>query len=126
MPEGRPPDRVFFVDAPFQVHLGVPDAEREEAQEIRLSLSWQIDVAAACRRDSIEDSVCYEAIWLHCREILEEQPFRLIESLAERVAEGVLARFELDSVTVRVEKPKALAHRGVAFAGIELTRRTRA
>ena len=54
-----------------------------------------------------------------------EPPCLLLEAVAERVAQGLLASFPLESVTVRVRKPSVPLGGVVAAAEVEITRAKR-
>ena len=44
-------------------------------------------------------------------------------ALAEEIAATLLGRFPMPDISVRIRKPSALAHLGVAAAGVEIHRR---
>lgn len=51
---------------------------------------------------------------------VDKTSYETVEALATHAAKIVLVEFPLDEVTVRVEKPSAMAF--VAFSGLEITR----
>ena len=84
--------------------VGVPDAERAEAQ--RLTVSLRLVPARALDRlaDEIENTVDYGAVCEAVQHEAAERPRRLIETLAEDVAGLLLTRFPLRAVEVEVRK----------------------
>jgi dihydroneopterin aldolase len=59
------------------------------------------------------------------REIVETRSFRLLETIAETIAERLLADHPVDEVVVRVRKPAVRLAGPVDYSGVEI-RRTRA
>ena len=80
-------------------------------------------LAAALRARGIEDLYTHQAeAWETIRACVSDDEFHLVEALATRVANVMLARYAVvEWVTVRVSKPAALASRGVGSVGVQLT-----
>ena len=103
--------------------LGVTAAERGMRRLVSLDMECELDLGAAGRSDRIRQTVNYKRIYEVIEDVASNQEHRLVEALGHRVAEAVLAKFEVDAVTVTVRKPKPIA--GVLeYAGIRI-RRTR-
>ena len=118
-------DTVFIKQARFQCHLGVTPEERIERQDVLVDVEMSVDTSKAGRSDRIDDTVNYSEVWKRIHECVVPREFRLVEALAESVAQAVLSGFaQVEAVTVRITKPGALATRDAAGAGVEL-RRTR-
>jgi len=101
--------------------LGVTAAERRMRRPVTLDLEVATDLRAAGRSDQIRQTIHYERIFAVVEDVAGNHPHRLVESLGERIAEAVLAKFDVESVTVTVRKPKPIA--GVLdYAGIRITR----
>ena len=115
--------KVFLRDAGFLVHLGVTDEERREPQEIRLNLSWTLDLSKAEKSDDFEDSLCYFGLWSLINRLLKARSFKLIEFLAGEIIRVCFENYSaMETMTVEVLKPGALRAQNVAFAGVEITR----
>ena len=86
---------------------GVLDFERGEGQEFLIDVSMDVDTAAAAAADDLSLTVDYSAIagMVHARIIGE--PYQLIETLAHRIADDVVAVPGVLGVTVAVHKPHA-------------------
>jgi len=101
--------------------LGVTAAERRMRRPVTLDLEAVRDLRAAGRSDQIRQTIHYERIFEVIEDIAGNHEHRLVESLGERIAEAILAKFDVESVTVTVRKPKPIA--GVLdYAGIRITR----
>lgn len=102
--------------------IGVPDEERAIAQEVAICLTMIPERAMAGLGDSIEKTVDYFSVSQHVAAIAAEGERRLIETLAEDVAESLLRGFALGRVVVEVRKfilPNA------EYVAVKLERRAR-
>jgi FolB domain-containing protein len=101
--------------------LGVHPAERRKPRKVELDLALECDVRRAAKSDQLADTLNYELIESDVIAIAKTGHFRLIETLAERVAEVCLKHPQVRGVRVVVDKPGALPHtRSVA---VEIVRR---
>lgn len=126
-PEGatrgeRPPRRVFVDGLDIVASVGVYEVEHRYEQRVLISLdlSVQDDYDGASERlDRVLD---YGALVTGIEQLAQSAHFKLIETLAERVAEHCLADRRVLAVKVRVEKPDVIAN--VRSVGIEIERRS--
>jgi len=100
--------------------VGVEEAERAHRQRIAIDLELSVDVRAAGRSDDLADTVDYAALRRHVLAAAEGGEFRLIERLAEVVAEVCLKDRRVAAVRVALEKPGAL--RRARCAGVVIIR----
>ena len=102
--------------------LGVTAAERRMRRPVRLDLIVGRDLATAGKSDRIRDTLHYQELFDIVEEVAGKQEHKLVEALGQRLADAVLARFDVDWITVTVRKPKPIS--GVLeHAGIRITRR---
>ncbi len=115
-------DSIFINNASFECHIGVTPAERATAQEVLIDVNLGIDLSAAGRSDSIKDTLDYRGVWELLSNCVMGQEFHLVEALSTKIGDVLLAHFPvIDSVTVGVTKPAALAAKGVGSVGVRLT-----
>jgi len=68
------------------VCLGWPEAERRQAQTVRVDFEVQFATPPkACETDQLQDTFCYDKVLTLVREKIQEQEFRLIEHLAVEI-----------------------------------------
>ena len=80
-PRGRPELRVDDLRA--AVHLGVPDSERENPQEVSISINVTFpDVPEACSTDEIDGTIDYGVMCRRVIALVGSRAFRTIEHLA--------------------------------------------
>jgi dihydroneopterin aldolase len=114
------PDRLLIADLEVSCRLGVFDWEQANPQPIWIDLEVGIDAAKAAKHDDVKDALDYARLVSLVRTLAEQHPFRLMETLAEIVAEGIRREFHEPYVRVRVKK-RALP--GVGYAAVEIERR---
>jgi len=80
----------------------------------------ETNLAPAAASDRIEDAVDYKGLKKQIIALVEGSAFRLIETLADRIAALALAEPRVRRATVTVDKPGAL--RFARSVAVELTR----
>ncbi|HLG52573.1 MAG TPA: dihydroneopterin aldolase [Steroidobacteraceae bacterium] len=103
-------DKIFLTALSTEAVIGIFDWEREIRQRIEIDLEMSVDLAAATKRDSIEDTLNYKSVAKQVLALVEASRFRLVETLAEHVACLVLTEFPVERVRVTVHKPGAIRH----------------
>ncbi|GAA3635561.1 dihydroneopterin aldolase [Microbacterium awajiense] len=86
---------------------GVLGHERRDGQHFIVDLSMTVDASAAGRSDDVGDTVHYGEVAERVAQLVGGEPVNLIETLAVRIAEAVLAGWPVRAVTVTVHKPEA-------------------
>lgn len=90
---------------------GVDDEEQEQGRVFFYDVALEIDRPP---EDRLEATVDYRAVAACVREVSDAGQHRLIETLADAVAEELAARFPARRVRVRVRKP------GISPAGLRV------
>lgn len=96
-------DRIFVRDFVIPVHIGAYAHERGKPQNVR----FNVEVTAARPARAAADMrhvLSYDVIMDAIRLVVAREHIALVEALAERIAEFLLAHPRVVSVTVRVEK----------------------
>ena len=114
-------DTIFLEQVKAQTKLGVPEWERLVAQTIILDIEIGIDLSKSCQSDSIDDTIDYGAVVARIRETLNQNSFKLVESLAEHVCQLILSEFGGVGVKVKVSKPGILP--GLKALGVVIERK---
>jgi len=106
---GPPPsDEIRICDLRFRCVVGVNDDERHEMQDVVAQITLHADLRQAGRTDAIDDTVDYKALKKDVLAMAERSRFRLIEALAQAIADICLRHDRVERVEVVVEKPGAL------------------
>jgi len=116
-------DRIFLGGMEFFARHGVREEERRLGQRFVVDLEVGTDCRPAAAADDPALCVDYAALYDLVTKTVQDGPFRLIETVAERVAQAVLARFPVAYVRVRVAKPHAPLPGVFREAAVEIERR---
>ena len=97
--------------------------ERIEPQPFEVDVVMHADLRPAGESDDLARTIDYSIAFEITRRVVEEESFRLIETIAETVARELFAGLAVDELEVRVRKPKAPLPG--AFETVEATIRRR-
>ena len=86
---------------------GVFAHERENGQEFVVDLRLRLELADAAASDDVIDTVHYGELAEKVAAVVAGEPVNLIETLAQRIADVVLADGRVNMVDVTVHKPHA-------------------
>ena len=113
-------DRIHIRDLRLRCVIGVDDEERREKQDVVIQATMWIDLRQAGQSDNLADTVNYRTVKKSIVSAVEASRFRLVEALAERIAELCLENPLVARVRVCVDKPGAL--RFARSVGVEILR----
>jgi dihydroneopterin aldolase len=97
-------DAIHIEGLELSAHIGVPEEERAAAQRLTATLVLEPVRGFGDLGDEIANTVDYFAVCAAVRALVAARPRRLIETLAEEIAQLVLARFQVSAVEVEVRK----------------------
>ena len=97
-------DAIFVKGLRLSGRVGVEAAEREKPQPLEVDLELQLDLSEASESDKLEDTIDYKALVDDVSEIVSSASYHLLEALAARIADAVLERAPVESVSVSIEK----------------------
>lgn len=113
-------DKVIIEDLCLDTLVGVNAWEQLVRQTLLISVELSCDIKKAAANDTLVDTVDYTGIASRIREFASTHHFQLIETLAEKLAQLLLAEYRIDCVSIYLRKPAALAQ--AASAGIRIER----
>ncbi len=113
-------DRVYLKGLKVDTVIGVYDWERAIRQTVVIDIEMATDAWSVAIEDQIDKAVDYAAVTKRVKALVSAAECRLIETLAERVAEAVLSEFGVNWVRVSLAKPGALE--GVKEVGVVIER----
>ena len=117
-------DRIFLRGMRFMACHGVLPHEREVPQPFEVDVEMGLDLRAAGESDDLDDTVNYAKVYRTVSSIMNGASKRLIESLAEEIAEDLLRDFDaLRWVRVTVHKPAAPIDGIFSDVGVTILRR---
>ncbi len=98
------PDCISIAGLEVDCHIGVPDEERAVAQRLLIDLRLFPRVPFDALDDDIAQTVDYSLVSTQAREWAAEEPLKLIETLAAKIAENLLRHHPITAVEVEVRK----------------------
>ncbi|WP_278314323.1 dihydroneopterin aldolase [Lolliginicoccus levis] len=100
-------------------HHGVFDHERRDGQEFIVDILLAVDHTTAGRTDDLNDTIDYGALAHTAVGIISGEPCDLIETVATRIADVVIADARIQRAEVTLHKPSApIPH---TFADVSVT-----
>ena len=101
-------DIVYIRDLRAETGIGVYEWERGIRQTVVLDLEMASDISRAASSDQIGDALDYATLSATVHDFVEGSEFRLIETLAEQVAELIMREFGVSWLRLRLSKPGAV------------------
>ncbi len=115
---GGPLDRLSVRDHLVEVEIGAFQAERGTTQRVCFNVVVEIEPLPADLDDDVDRILSYDRVTEAIAFELAAERLNLLETLAERVAERILAEPQAVRVFVRIEK----LDRGPGALGVEIVR----
>jgi 7,8-dihydroneopterin aldolase/epimerase/oxygenase len=116
--EGVIRDRIFVRGLVLPVAIGAYDEEQGITQKVSFTIEASVASAAPLQGDELVHVPSYDDLVGAVRAVVAEGHIKLVETMAERIAERCLSDKRIASVLVRVEK----LERGPASVGVEIVR----
>ncbi|MEY4761715.1 MAG: hypothetical protein RLZZ200_1571 [Pseudomonadota bacterium] len=113
-------DRVFLRGLAIQTTIGFIEWERHVKQTVVIDLEIPVDCARAASTDHVTETVDYKSMAKRTIGFVEGAEFKLVETLAHRLAMTLLSEFGIEWIKLSVNKPGAI--RGSRDVGVEIVR----
>ncbi|CAG8584868.1 11842_t:CDS:2 [Acaulospora morrowiae] len=118
--EKEPNDKIILKNLALRSIVGVDAWERVKCQPIVVNITAEKSISKAGETDELSHTTSYSDMNKAITKFVEESTHESIEILADGISKICLSKFNVQKVTVRVEKPRVLLH--AASAGVEITR----
>lgn len=115
-------DTIRLHNMQFYGRHGVNPEEQELGQRFEVDVELFVDTRAAAQHDDLHLTVNYAHVYRAVKRIVEEERFRLIETLAEHIATQLGRQFAPEGVRVRVRKPHAPIKGVLDYVAVEIER----
>ncbi|EPD49359.1 dihydroneopterin aldolase [Paenisporosarcina sp. FSL H8-0542] len=119
-------DYIHVNDMEFWGYHGVFAEETKLGQRFRVTLSLAVDLQEAGQTDNLEKTVNYAEAFFVCQKIVEGEPVKLVETVAERISQEILTKFEgiVKGCKVMLIKPDPPIPGHYRSVAVEITRGT--
>lgn len=100
-------DQIILTGLRAQANHGVLEHERRTGQVFLIDVTVHLDLSEAAASDDLDRTIHYGELAVEVVAAVERDPVDLIETVAERVADVVLAHPQAQLADVTVHKPSA-------------------
>jgi 7,8-dihydroneopterin aldolase/epimerase/oxygenase len=115
-------DRIAIRGLRVATHIGVSAEERSTSQVVVVDVDAAVDLSAASLSDDLTDTVDYGALMARIAGLVQEHECRLLERLAESVAQLVLGEAGVERVLVEVAKESPPVKEDVNVVAVRIER----
>lgn len=116
-------DKIYLNGLKFYGYHGAMKEENILGQTFIVDLILEVDLKEAGTNDDLEATVHYGHVYETVKAVVEGEPLKLIESVAERVSKKVLQAFPLiHQLTIKVIKPNPPIPGHYDSVAVEMTR----
>jgi 7,8-dihydroneopterin aldolase/epimerase/oxygenase len=115
-------DRIFLHGLTTECIIGFIDWERRVKQTVELDIELPVDCRRAADSDEVADTLDYKKVAKRVLAFVEASEFKLVETLAHRLALTILEEFALAWVRITLNKPGAIRNSRDVGVVIERTR----
>ncbi|WP_026593136.1 dihydroneopterin aldolase [Bacillus sp. UNC437CL72CviS29] len=116
-------DKIYIHDMEFYGYHGIFPEENKLGQRFKVDLTVELDLKQAGESDNLEHSVNYGELFELCKQVVEDQTYKLVESIAENIAANILTRYvSILRCTVKVVKPDPPIPGHYRAVAVEITR----
>ena len=115
-------DRIFLRGLTAECVIGFIDWERRVKQTVVVDLELPVDCRQAAVTDDVTDTVDYKKVSKRVLAFIEASEFKLVETLAQRLAMLILEEFAIEWIRLSINKPGAIRNSRDVGVSIERTR----
>jgi dihydroneopterin aldolase len=102
-------DTIFLNDLRVETIVGIWNWERQMPQTVSIDLEMAADIKSAAAADALEATLDYKAVSTRVVALVKKSQFKLVDTMAEAIAETIMSEFSIPWVRVRVHKPWAIS-----------------
>ena len=113
-------DAILIRDLRIEASIGIHKRERHVKQTLSIDLDIGLPGEAVFRTDKVADTIDYEQVTLRIGALIASGHFRLVETLADRIARLLLDEFGAPWTKVSVAKIGILSN--AKFVGVTIER----
>jgi len=88
----------------FYGYHGISAAERQTGRRFEVDVELVVDMDKPAKSDKLKDTVNYTEVYRTVEEMVAQNRFALLETIAVRLANQILKKFKPKEVIVRVRK----------------------
>jgi len=113
-------DQVFIEGLTVNSIIGVYDYERTAAQPLVIDIFADYDTSTAANTDDLSYALDYAKISDVIKQFAKDNSFNLVETFANKLADILIAKFNLTKISLKIGKPNA--NPCAKLVGVQITR----
>jgi dihydroneopterin aldolase len=113
-------DKIYLHGLKCEATIGVWDWEKYITQSLIMDITLDVDARTAANSDSLDDALNYQLLTERITNFTETSRYKLLESLAEHLANMILQEFPVQAVSIKLDKGRAV--KNVQHVGIMIER----
>lgn len=117
-------DVVFVKGLKVEAVIGVYEWERVITQPLLIDIALETDISRAAVSDDVSDALNYKAVCDDVSAWCQALKAQLLEHLAGKIADNLLAKYATHKVTLSIAKPTAI--KPADAVGVQITRYAKA
>lgn len=106
----------------FYGHHGDRKPERELGQRFEVDAEICYDASEALETDELAKAINYCKVFELVEDVVVNNEYTLLETLAERIATAILKEFDIESIRLRVRKPRVPIRGNLDYVEVEIER----
>ena len=114
-------DIVYIRDLRIDAVIGIYEWEQRIKQQINVNIEMGWDNRPAAKSDDIKDTLNYKEASNLIKALVAKSEFKLVEALAEHIAELLLEKMDIPWIRVTLGKPMAVTNSLEVGVSIERT-----
>ena len=114
-------DAIILRDLRVEALIGIHKRERHVTQTVSIDLDIGLPGTVVFKSDKVADTIDYEQVALKIKALAASGHYRLVETLAERIARLLLEEFDAPWAKISVAKIGILAN--AKFVGVTIERK---
>ena len=115
-------DKIKILNLRLAGKHGVYDFEKKKEGVFELDIFLYLNLRSALLSDNLKDSVDYSKVVKLVKKIFFENDCNLIEYLASKICEGILEKYPIQKVVVKIRKPHAPIDANLDTVEVEIER----
>jgi dihydroneopterin aldolase len=115
--------RIHLKNMTFYGYHGHLAEENALGQRFMVDLVLTLDIADAARTDALQHTVDYTQVFALCRDVLEQDRVKLLETLGSDIIDRILAKFErVQQVDIMIKKPSVPVPGALDYVALETSK----
>ena len=116
-------DKIKILNLRLAGKHGVYDFEKKKEGIFELDIFLYLNLRRAVLSDRLKESVDYSKVVELVKKIFFENDCNLIEYLAGRICEGIIEKYPIQKVVIKIRKPHAPIDADLDTVEVEIERR---